>query len=286
MKVVETIEQVREIVGHARTMGKNIGFVPTMGSLHAGHLSLIEKARKQCDFVVVSVFVNPTQFSEGEDYEKYPRNRKNDLEMCRSASVDLVFCPEETQMYPRPQLTSIHVRDLTQNLCGQFRPGHFDGVTTVCTKLFNIVGPDKAYFGMKDFQQLAVIRRMVSDLNMPLEVVACPTVREIDGLAVSSRNLYLSEIHRKEATLIHTALDKCREMVHKGYNNAKSLVGAMQNVLSASSMIEIQYVRIVDGETLEDVEIVEKKALAAVAVKIGSTRLIDNTILEPPAQEQ
>ncbi len=284
MKTTQTIQEVREIIASARSMGKSIGFVPTMGSLHAGHLSLVEKARQQCEFVVVSIFVNPTQFNDSDDFEKYPRDPKNDLEICRSASVDLVFCPEPSQMYPHPQLTWVQVRDLTQNLCGEFRPGHFDGVTTVCSKLFNIVCPDRAYFGMKDYQQLAVIRRMVKDLNLPLEIVPCPTVREVDGLAVSSRNLYLSEIHRKEATLIHTALEKCRTMVEKGYNNAKSLIGAMQNILSASSMIEIQYIRIVDSETLEDVDMIEKKALAAVAVKIGSTRLIDNTLLEPSTQ--
>lgn len=280
MKVVETIELARKSIREARKAGKSIGLVPTMGALHAGHLSLIEHARKRCDFVAVSIFVNPTQFGPNEDYERYPRDISSDTEMCREAKVDLLFAPAVEQMYPEPQMTWVHVDTITDKLCGQFRPDHFRGVTTVCSKLFNIVEPDAAFFGQKDAQQVTVIRRMVRDLNIPLEIVVCPTVREIDGLAVSSRNLYMPELHRKEATLIYHALTKCRDMVSRGYDNCRSLIGAMRNILSASSLIEIEYIKIVDMDSLEEIEIIKDKALAAIAVRIGSTRLIDNIILE------
>jgi len=196
MEVVRTIESVRDLVKTARSRGKKIGLVPTMGALHIGHISLIKAAVKGCDFVVVSIFVNPTQFSPGEDFERYPRPIDADMEICKEAGVDVVFTPTTEQMYQKENLTWVNVEKLTEQLCGRCRPGYFRGVTTVCAKLFNIVGSDFAYFGQKDAQQAIVIKRMVADLNMPLEIVVCPTVRERDGLAVSSRNQYLTEQQR------------------------------------------------------------------------------------------
>ncbi|MBA7690668.1 Pantothenate synthetase [subsurface metagenome] len=208
MEVAETIESIRSVVKTVRSGGKIIGLVPTMGALHIGHISLIEAAVDKCDFVVVSIFVNPTQFVPGEDLEKYPRPLEADLEICRKAGVDAVFAPTPGQIYPGENLTWVNVEKLTEPLCGQFRPGHFRGVVTVCAKLFNIVAPDIAFFGQKDAQQAIVIKRMVADLNMPLEIVICPTVRRPDGLAVSSRNKYLTEEQKKDATYVYKSLKK------------------------------------------------------------------------------
>ncbi len=202
MEVAKTIESVRSLVETARSGGKIIGLVPTMGALHVGHISLIEAAVEKCGFVVVSIFVNPTQFVPGEDFEKYPRPLEADLEICKKAGTDVVFAPTPEQMYPAENVTWVSVEKLTESLCGQFRPGHFRGVTTVCTKLFNIVAPDIAYFGQKDAQQAIVIRRMAADLNMPFEIVICPTAREPNGLAISSRNKYLTERQKKDAANI------------------------------------------------------------------------------------
>ncbi len=210
LEVAKTIKSIRSLVKTARTEGKKIGLVPTMGALHIGHISLIEAAVKKCDFVVVSIFVNPTQFVAGEDFGKYPRPLDADLEICTKAGVDVVFAPSTEQMYNSENLTSVNVEKLTEPLCGQFRPGFFRGVTTVCAKLFNIVAPDIAFFGQKDAQQAIVIKRMVADLNMPLKIVVCPTVRRPDGLAVSSRNQYLTEQQKKDTTLIYKSLQKCR----------------------------------------------------------------------------
>ncbi len=206
MEVAKTIESVRSLVKATRSGGKIIGLVPTMGALHVGHISLMEAAVKECDFVVVSIFVNPTQFVPGEDFEKYPRPLDADLEICKKAGVDVVFTPTPEQMYPAENLTWVNVEKLTESLCGQFRPGHFRGVTTVCTKLFKIVAPDIAYFGQKDAQPAFVIKRMVADLNMPWEIVIYPTVREPNGLAVSSRNKYLTEQQQKDAANIYKSL--------------------------------------------------------------------------------
>ena len=202
MNIVKTIDEIREQVRQARQRGLRIGFVPTMGALHAGHCSLIETARRQCSFVVVSIFVNPTQFGPTEDFSRYPRNLSADAAMCEKAGADVIFAPEDSVLYPTPQRAWVTVEKLTDNLCGRFRPGHFRGVTTVCMKLFNIVGADAAFFGQKDAQQVAVIRRMVADLNLPLQIVTCPTIREPDGLAMSSRNQYLSAEQRKQAVLL------------------------------------------------------------------------------------
>ncbi|MHC4149014.1 MAG: pantoate--beta-alanine ligase [Planctomycetota bacterium] len=280
MQVAETTKSVRELVRAARGRGQKIGFVPTMGALHVGHISLIEAAVKQCDFVVVSIFVNPTQFCPGEDFEKYPRPVDADLQICRESGVDVVFTPTTQQMYGKNNLAWVTVEKLTEPLCGKFRPGHFRGVTTVCAKLFNIVAPDLAYFGQKDAQQAIVIKKMVADLNMPLHVVICPTVRHQDGLAVSSRNQYLTEQQRKDATLIYKALQKCREMIDSGATDTKSAIGEMCQVLDKAPAINIEYASIVDAETLQPVDPIDGKILVALAVKIGNTRLIDNILLD------
>lgn len=280
MEIAKTIQSVRKLVKAARSEGKKIGFVPTMGALHVGHISLIEAAAKHTDFVVVSIFVNPTQFEPGGDFEKYPRPFDYDLEICKKHGVDVVFAPASQQMYPTENLTWVNVEKLTEQLCGRFRPGHFRGVTTVCAKLFNIVLPDITFFGQKDAQQAIVIKRMVADLNMPLEIVVCPTIREPDGLAVSSRNQYLTKQQRKDATLIYKSLQKCQEMVESGVTETQKIMAQMRKTLNQIPSAKIEYVSIVDAETLGSIEQVEGKVLAAVAVKVGSTRLIDNILVD------
>ena len=280
MQVAETTKSVRELVKAARDRGQKIGFVPTMGALHAGHISLIEAAVKQCDFIVVSIFVNSTQFCPGEDFEKYPRPVDADLQICRESGVDVVFTPTTQQMYGKNNLTWVTVEKLTELLCGKFRPGHFRGVTTVCAKLLNVVAPDLAYFGQKDAQQAVVIKKMVADLNMPLHIVICPTVRHQDGLAVSSRNQYLTEQQRKDATLIYKALQKCREMIDSGATDTKSVIGEIRQILDKPPAINIEYASIVDAETLQAVDPIDGKILVALAVKIGNARLIDNILLD------
>jgi len=284
MEVAETIESVRRLVKAARSKGKRIGFVPTMGALHIGHICLIEKAVKECNFVVVSIFVNPTQFGPDEDFEKYPRPFESDLEICKKAGVDVVFAPSPQEMYKKENLTWVNVEKLTEPLCGRFRPGHFRGVATVCAKLFNIVAPDVAYLGQKDAQQAIVLKQMVADLNMPLEIVVCPTVRQADGLAVSSRNKYLSEQQRKDATYIYKALKKCESLIEAGTTDIETIIGEMQKILKQVPSIEIEYISIVDAETLQELERIAGKVLAAVAVKIGSARLIDNILLDTGKQ--
>ena len=280
MEVAKTIESVRELVKAARSAGKKIGFVPTMGALHIGHISLIEAAVKNCDFVVVSIFVNPTQFVPGEDFEKYPRPLEADLEICRKAGVDAVFAPTPGQMYPAENVTWVNVEKITESLCGQFRPIHFRGVATVCAKLFNIVAPDIAFFGQKDAQQAVVIKRMVADLNMPLEIVICPTVRRPDGLAVSSRNKYLTEEQKKDAALIYKSLQQCREMIEAGTTDSETIIAEMRKILSQAPSMEIEYISIVDAENLQKIDKIVGKILAAVAVKIGPARLIDNIVVD------
>ncbi len=280
MEVAKTIESVRDLVRTARSEDKIIGLVPTMGALHIGHISLIETAVKECDFVVVSIFVNPTQFVPGEDFEKYPRPLEADLEICKKAGTDAVFAPTPEQMYPAENITWVSVEKLTESLCGQFRPGHFRGVTTVCTKLFNIVAPDIAYFGQKDAQQAIVIRRMAADLNMPLEIVICPTVREPNGLAISSRNKYLTEQQKKDAANIYKSLQKCRQMIDAGVTETTEIINGMSKILQQVPSIEIEYISIVDAETLQNIDRIAGKVLTAIAVKIGSTRLIDNILID------
>lgn len=280
MQVAETIEQIRQHVRQAHAEGKTVGLVPTMGALHVGHVSLIEAAVRQTDDVVVSIFVNPTQFGPDEDFEKYPRPLEDDLDICRARGVAAVFVPSAAEMYPREKLTWVMVEKLTAPLCGRSRPGHFRGVTTVCAKLFNIVGPDVALFGQKDAQQVAVVRRMVADLDMPLKIVVCPTVREADGLAVSSRNQYLDPQQRKDATFIYRALEKCRALVEAGARDAGEIRGQMRATLGLVPALQVEYVEVVDAESLQAVDPLGGEVLVAVAARLGATRLIDNIRLD------
>jgi len=280
MQVATTIAEIRARVGQARAAGKTVGFVPTMGALHAGHVSLIQAAAERCGFVVVSLFVNPTQFGPGEDFEKYPRPFDQDLAICEEHGVDAVFAPSRTEMYPRDNLTWVTVEKVSKPLCGRSRPGHFRGVATVCAKLFNIVGADMAFFGQKDAQQVAVIQRMVADLNMPLEIVVCPTVREPDGLAMSSRNQYLGPQERIDATVIYRSLQRSAELIRQGETDAARIADQMRDVLRQAPALRVEYVNIVDAESLDDLRQVKGKVLVAVAGRLGSTRLIDNIVVD------
>ena len=280
MEAAKTIEKVRSLVKIARREGKKIALVPTMGALHIGHISLIEAAVKDFDFVVVSIFVNPTQFGTGEDFEEYPRPLEADLEICKKAGADVVFAPSPQQMYPAENVTWVNVEKLTEPLCGKSRPVHFRGVTTVCAKLFNIIAPDAAYFGQKDAQQAIIIKRMVADLNMPLEIVVCPTVREPNGLAISSRNQYLTTQQKKDAANIYKSLQTCRRMIEAGTTETQQIIVEMQKILQQIPSSQIEYVSIVNAEMLENIETIAGKVLAAVAVKVGPTRLIDNILID------
>ncbi len=280
MRVTGKIDEIRQWVAEARAAGRGIGLVPTMGALHVGHASLIDAARRRCGFVVVSLFVNPTQFGPGEDFDNYPRPLEQDLALCEQHGVDVVFAPSAAEMYPRENRSWVTVSGITEHLCGRLRPNHFRGVTTVCTKLFHIVGCDVAFFGQKDAQQCVVIRRMVADLNMPLEIVVCPTVREADGLAVSSRNQYLSDQQRKEAPIIYEALNKGREMIEAGESDPARVRERMAAVMQRVPALQIEYISLVDPETLEDVERIGETVLIAVAARLGPARLIDNILVD------
>jgi pantoate--beta-alanine ligase len=279
MDILHTIEQVRKAMQKARDHGRTIGLVPTMGALHEGHGLLMKTARQQCGCVVVSIFVNPTQFGPTEDFTRYPRTFETDAEYCRQLGIDIIFVPTAEEMYPRQQLSWVQTERLTDGLCGAFRPGHFRGVTTVCAKLFNIVQPDVAYFGQKDAQQVVVIRRMVQDLNMPLQICACPIVREKDGLAMSSRNKYLSADERKRALCLYHALTLCKKQIIAGQRQTSQLTSAMKQIIEQNQG-RIDYISIVDPRTLEPLETVQEKAMAALAVYIGQIRLIDNFLID------
>jgi pantoate--beta-alanine ligase len=282
MIVCKTIAEVRQAVAAARKAGATIGLVPTMGALHAGHVSLIAACRQQCGFTVVSIFVNPTQFGPNEDYARYPRPESADLEACRKASVDAVFMPAVAEMYPGQPMITVTVGSIGEVLCGRSRPGHFAGVATVVAKLFNIIAPDKAFFGAKDFQQTVVIRRMVQELNFPVEIVVCPTVRQADDLAMSSRNTYLSAEHRRQAAALSAALAAARDAIRKARPPAEAVVAAMRQHLARHAPDgQIDYVQIVDPADLSTVTIVDKPVLVALAVRFGTTRLIDNILVEP-----
>lgn len=284
MQIATTIAEVKQCVATARAAGQCVGLVPTMGALHVGHVALIEAARERCGFVVVSIFVNPTQFGPGEDFKKYPKPFEKDIEICTVHGAAAIFAPGPAEMYPRENRTWVNVEKLTEPLCGRSRPIHFRGVTTVCTKLFNIVGPDIAVFGQKDAQQAIVIQRMVADLNMPLEIVVCPTVREPDGLAVSSRNRYLSPQQRQDATVLHRALEKCRELIESGATDPYELRSQVVAILKQIPALEIEYVSLVDAETLHEIERVQSRTLVAIAVRLGPVRLIDNILVDSPGQ--
>lgn len=279
MELIETIAEMQRRSFEMRCANKVIGFVPTMGYFHDGHLSLMRRARKECDVVVVSIFVNPTQFVPGEDYERYPRDLKRDLQLAEAEGVDIVFHPSVQEMYPEGYATYVEVERLTDGLCGAFRPGHFRGVTTVVTKLFNAVLPHRAYFGEKDYQQLIVIKRMTRDLNYPIEIVPCPTVREDDGLAMSSRNVYLTREEREAALSLYRGLTAAKLLFERGERDAQKLKEAVERELKASRLVKPQYVEVVDAETLTPVDRIERDTVIALAAYVGKARLIDNIIL-------
>ena len=278
--LVKEIKELRTLIKSWKREGFTVGFVPTMGALHEGHESLIKKAVAENDKVVVSVFVNPTQFGPNEDYDSYPRDINKDLALCLNAGAALVFNPEPSEMYFDNKSTSVSVSNLTSVLCGAKRPGHFDGVCLVVSKLLNIVTPDKAYFGEKDAQQVAVLRRMVRDLNIDVEIVACPIIREEDGLAKSSRNTYLSKDERKAALVLSKSLELAKDSLKNGERNAIKLKEVIKAELSKEPLAKIDYVEIVDSDSLENVELIEKSVLIPIAVYIGKTRLIDNFTYE------
>ena len=278
--ILETIPELRKHLANWRKAQKSVGLVPTMGFLHEGHLSLIRRAKTGNDIVVVSVFVNPTQFGPNEDFESYPRNILRDTEMAMGAGADVIFYPTVSEMYPNGSSTFVEVAgNITRVLCGASRPSHFRGVTTVVNMLFNIVKPDKAYFGQKDAQQATVLMKMVKDLHMDIELIICSIVREADGLAMSSRNTYLSAEEREQAVVLSKALEKGKEAFSKGERNVDSLIEIITNKINEMPLAAIDYVSIYDYPSLETIEIIDNNALAAVAVKFGKTRLIDNNLL-------
>lgn len=279
MRVVKTIDEVRKTVKEWKREGLTVGLVPTMGYLHEGHKSLIERAVKENDRVVVSDFVNPTQFAPNEDFESYPRDIDADAALCESAGASLIFNPEAEEMYT-DALTFVDMNKITEVLCGKTRPIHFSGVCTVVSKLFNIVTPDRAYFGEKDAQQLCVIRKMVLDLNFDIEIVGCPIVREADGLAKSSRNTYLNADERKAALCLSCALKLGRGMIENGETDARAVTAAITAEIEKEPLAKIDYVEMVDLDSLEQLTEVKKPLLCAIAVYIGKTRLIDNFIME------
>ena len=281
MELVHTITETRKAVRQAKAAGRSVGLVPTMGALHAGHVSLLEAAQARGDFVVVSLFVNPTQFGPQEDLAAYPRTLEADAEACRAAGADLIFAPSAEEMYPQGFCTTISLSGLTEGLCGRFRPGHFDGVATVVCKLLEIAQPDRAYFGEKDYQQLAVIRRMARDLNLPVEIVPCPTVREADGLALSSRNRYLTPAQRQAAPKLYQALQAGGEILRQGGTGAQAVAAAAE-FLGTEPAFRVQYVEAVDPETLEPRReagcrpTAGRPVVLVAAAYLGETRLIDN----------
>lgn len=277
MKIIRSIAEIKDELSRKRKKNRTIGLVPTMGYLHEGHLSLIRKARQDNGIVVVSIFVNPTQFGPNEDYGEYPLDLRRDARLCKRARADYIFYPPIKSMYPKGYSTFVSVEGLTKNLCGRFRPGHFRGVATVVTKLFNIIKPDAAYFGQKDAQQSVVIRHLAEDLNMDIRIEVMPTVRERDGLAMSSRNSYLSSGGRERAATIYRALQLARDLIKLNDKDAKGIIREMRKMLSPVAT-KIDYISIVDPHTLKDVKTIRGEVLVAVAVWIGETRLIDNIL--------
>ncbi len=281
MRIIRTVAELRDAIKKEKQKGATVGFVPTMGYLHEGHVSLMVNARKENDLVVVSVFVNPTQFGENEDLDSYPTDFNRDKELMEEAGVDIAFFPGIKEMYPKGYNTYVEVEgQITKMLCGASREGHFRGVTTIVSKLFNMVLPDRAYFGQKDAQQVAVIKRMVKDLNIGVEIVPCPIVREVDGLALSSRNTYLTETERKDALVLSQSLVKAKKMIENGERSAKIVKEFIIDRIKCVDYALIDYVEILSAETLESLEDLSGEVLIALAVKIGKPRLIDNVFLE------
>jgi len=281
MQVTGEIPRTRQILAHPRGQGESVGLVPTMGALHAGHRSLIELARAEADFVVVSIFVNPTQFGPNEDLSSYPRPIEDDLRQCRQLGVDLVFNPEPAEMYPPGYCTYVEVTGLQNGLCGASRPGHFRGVATVVLKLFNIIQPDFAWFGQKDAQQVRIIEQLVADLNVPVTIRVGPTQREPDGLALSSRNQYLDRSQRQNAPVLYAALTEARDRLKEGERDAETLRRLLVQRIEATPGAVLDYAAVVDAVTLQPITRVQGPTLLALAVKFGGTRLIDNVRVEP-----
>ncbi len=280
MDIKYTVKDVREQINKWKRQGLSIGYVPTMGYLHEGHRSLIESARANNDKVVVSIFVNPMQFAPSEDLDSYPRDLEKDAKMCNDAGVDLIFHPEPSEIYNDGFCSYVDMNGLTTELCGKTRPTHFRGVQTVVLKFFNIIKPDRAYFGQKDAQQLAVIKRMVADLNVDVEIIGCPIIRESDGLAKSSRNTYLNPDERKAALILNKSLKLGRELIESGETDSKAVIKAISDNINTEPLAKIDYVNVVDFSTITPVDKIGKAVLVAIAVYIGKTRLIDNFIIE------
>ena len=278
MEIIERIKEMKTFSSKARQEGKTIAFVPTMGFFHEGHLNLMREGRKRCDLVIVSLFVNPTQFGPSEDFQKYPRNFERDRKMAEEVGVDLLFAPLSKEMYPPDHQTVVRVEKVTRGLCGRSRPTHFQGVATVVTMLFNIVMPHIAIFGEKDFQQLATIRQMVKDLHMDVEIIGMPTVREADGLAMSSRNIYLRPEERQAALSLHRSLKRAEQLLQKGERKAEKILKEMEGIVLSEPLIKIDYVQVCNPTTLEDLIEIEGDVVIALAAYVGKTRLIDNLI--------
>ncbi len=285
MELARTIADIRRLVSLAKKAGQTVGFVPTLGALHAGHMSLIERAREETDFVVVSIFLNPTQFGPEEDLAEYPQQEKEDLALCEKAGVDALFVPSAAQMYPSGHCTMVKVEGLSEKLCGVHRPGFFAGVTTVVAKLFNIVSPDVAYFGQKDAQQGLIVKRMVDELDMPLEIRICPTGREQDGLGMSSRNAYLDAKQRKQANCLYRALQEGKKLIEGGQLDRDKVTAAMARIITQAGPCSIDYVAAVDSQNLEPGTAENHSWLLALAVRIGPARLIDNILVEIPGDK-
>jgi len=278
MRIIQSAREMQEFSEKIRNGGKKISFVPTMGYLHEGHLHLMREGGKRGECLVVSIYVNPTQFGAGEDFERYPRDLERDSQMAESTGVDVIFCPTNSDMYPAHYQTFVNVEEVTQNLCGLSRSGHFRGVATVCCKLFHIVKPHTAIFGKKDFQQLVAIRRMVEDLNMDIKIVGMPTVREADGLAMSSRNAYLKEDERTAALNLSRSLLLAQKLFNDGQRDAAEILKAVTENLKGIPLLRLEYAKICDTETLKDLPHLGKEAVLAMAVYVGKTRLIDNYV--------
>lgn len=280
MIVTKSIDEVRSFVKEKKKEGLTVGFVPTMGYLHEGHASLLKESKKENDITILSIYVNPTQFGPNEDLSNYPRDMERDCKIAEEEGVALVFTPTDDVLYPDNYKTYVYVEGLTNTLCGRSRPTHFRGVTTIVTKLFNIVAPDNAYFGQKDAQQYFVLKRMATDLNMDLTLKSCPIIREEDGLAKSSRNVYLNEDERQQATILSKSLDKAVKQIEEGERSSGDVIEGIRSTITAMSLANIDYVEIVDTETMQQIDEIKNKVLIAIAVKFGNTRLIDNRILE------
>lgn len=278
MRIINSIAQMQSFAESLRRQGKKISFVPTMGYFHEGHLNLMREAKKMADCLVVSIYVNPTQFGPKEDLSRYPRDFDRDCKMAEDVNVDVIFYPSNDEMYPENYQTYVNVENVTQNLCGISRPGHFRGVTTICCKLFNIVKPHTAVFGKKDFQQFVTIKRMVADLNLDLKIIGVPTVREIDGLAMSSRNVYLNEKERLSALSLVNSLKLAQRLYDGGERKASRILSEVTELIKSAPYTEIDYVKLCDTSTLMDIDEIGGEAVIALAVKVGATRLIDNHV--------